>query len=236
MEKLERSDALLALGKRLVKALRSDEDFLSDWMAHLIAERMQAVEVSTGAERQAAEGACAQEIMRLWQHRYSAPNGVNPLANLVPLARTMESLDPGEHRFRYAVRVFGLASDGEKQDTTSWLECAMHADRAARDVIRFALSQAAEEISEDEDFNSALNEAIDAHLDVSLEVRMIGLIDRGRTQQDEAKERDAAVRAQAARLEDFARAVSQVATELRSTCTTPEDLDTTAQPLPDENL
>jgi len=235
MEKLERSEALLAMGKRLVKALRSDEDLLSDWMAHLIAERMQAVEASTGAERQAAEQACAQEIMRLWQHRYNVPDGVNPLAKLVPLARTMESLEPGEHRFRYAARVFGLASGGEKEGRTGWLEFAMHADRAARDVIRFALSQAAEEVIEDEDFKNALNEAIGAQLDVTLEVRLIELIDRGRTEQDVVKLRDEAVRAQAARLEVFAKMVSQVAADLRSTCTTPEDLDT-ARSLPDESL
>lgn len=234
MEKLERSEALLAMGKRLVKALRSDKDLLSDWMAHLIAERMQAVEASTGAERQAAEEACAQEIMRLWQHRYNAPDGVNPLANLVPLARTMESLQPGEHRFRYAARVFGLAGGGEKKGPTGWLEFAMHADRAARDVIRFALSQAAEEVTEDEDFKNALTEAIGAQLDVTVEVRLIEMIDRGRTEQDVVRVRDEAVRAQARRLEVFAKMVSQVAVDLRSTCTTPEDLDT--RPLPDESL
>lgn len=173
--------------------------------------------------------------MRLWQHRYNAPDGVNPLANLMPLARTMESLDPDEHRFRYAASVLGLGSDREKQGPTGWLEFAMQADRAARDVIRFALSQAAEEVAEDEGFKNALNEAIGAQLDVTLEMRLIGLIDRGRTQQDVAGERDKAVRAQAARLEDFARTVSQVAEDLRRTCTAPEDLDA-AGPLPDENL
>jgi len=235
MEKLERSEALLALGKRLVTALRSDEDLLSDWMAHLIAERMQAVDASTGAERQAAEEACAQEIMRLWQHRYNAPDGANPLANLVSLARTLESLEPGEHRFRYAARVFGIAGSGEKRDPMGWLEFAMHADRAARDVIRFALSHYAAGVTEDEDFKNALAEAIGAQMDVTLEVRLIEMINRGRTEQDVVKGRDEAVRAEAARLEVFAKVVSQVAADLRSTCTTPEVLDT-ARPLPDESL
>ncbi len=223
MEKLERSDALLALGKRLVNSLRSDEDLLSDWMAHLIAERMLVVKTSTGAERQAAEEACAQEIMLLWEHRYNAPDGVNPLANLAPLARTIASLEPGEHRFRYAERVFSLARDREKKAPTDWLEFALHADRAARDVIRFALSKAAEEVTDDEDFHTALNEAIGAQLDVTLEVRLIELIGRDRTLQDVVKVRDEAVREQATRLEDFARMVSQVAADLRSTCKTPED-------------
>jgi hypothetical protein len=235
MEKLERSEALLAMGKRLVQALRSEEDLFSDWMAHLIAERMIAVEASAGAERHAAEQACAQEILRLWQHRYNAPDGVNPLANLVPLARTMESLKPGERRFRYATRVFGLVSGGEKEGRNGWLEFAMHADRAARDVIRFALSQAAEEVIEDVDFKNALNEAIGAQLDVTPEVRLIELIDRGRTEQDAVKVHDETVRAQAARLEVFAKMVSQVAADLYSTCTTPEDPDTERR-LPDESL
>ena len=235
MEKLERSEALLALGKRLVKSLRSDEDLISDWMAHLIAERMHAVEASTGAERQAAEAACAEEIMRLWQHRYSAPEGGNPLANLLPLARTIESLDPNEHHFRYAANVLGLGSDQEKPCPTGWLEFAMHADRAARDVIRFALNQAAEEVTEDEGFKNALNEAIGAQLDVTLELQVIGLIDHGQLEPDLVRERDEATRAQAARLEAFARAISRVATELRRTCTTPEDLESAEHPA-DEKL
>lgn len=231
MEKLERSDALLALGKRLVKALRSDEDLLSDWMAHLIAERMQVVEASTGAERQAAEEACAQEIMRLWQHRYSAPDAVNPLANLMPLARTMESLAPGEHRFRYGEGVFSLARDGEKKAPMGWLEFAVHADRAARDVIRFALSRAAQEVTDDEDFKNALNEAIGAQLDVTLEVRLIELIDRDQTQQDLVKVRDETLLARATRLEAFARMLSQVAADMRRTCITPENPSTVRPPI-----
>jgi hypothetical protein len=230
MEKLERSKALLAMGKRLVTALRSDDDLISDWMAHLIAERMQAAEASTGAERQAAEQACAQEIMRLWEHRYMAPEGVNPLGDFVPLARAIESLEPGERRFRYAGNVLSLANDDTEEGCTNWLEFAKKADHAARDVIRFALNRAADEITADEELQKALSEAIDAQLDVNLEILLIQSIRRGGIEEEVVDVRDKVTRAQAARLEAFASMVSQVARDLRNTCTTPEDMDSDRLP------
>lgn len=220
MEKLERSEALLALGKRLVKALSSDEDLISDWMAHLIAERMQAVEVANPAERQAAQEACAREIARLWQHRYTAPAGVNALADLLPLARTIESLQPGEHRFRYAAHVLGLAAAEQGESRSSWLDFAIQADRTARDVIRFALHQAAAEITEDGDFKRALNEALGAEMQVTVELQLIELLAEHRGEQDASRPRDEAARAEAARLEAFAGTAMRVAADLRGSCTT----------------
>lgn len=224
MEKLERSEALLTLGKRLVGALSSDEDLISDWMAHLIAERMQTVAAATsGEERQAAQEVCAREIARLWQHRYIAPVGVNPLADIVPLARTIESLQPGEHRFRYSADVLSRAVQEDGHVQSAWLSFARQADSAARDVIRFALNQAAAEITGNEDFTRALNEAIDAQLDVSLEVRLIELVGMHASEQDAAKEHDDEVRREATRLEAFAQTVLAVAADLRRSCTTVEE-------------
>ncbi|WP_157267974.1 hypothetical protein [Azohydromonas aeria] len=230
MEKLERSEALLALGKRLVKTLSSDEDLISDWMAHLIAERMQAVEAASPDQRPAAQEACAREIVRLWQHRYTAPAGVNALADLLPLAQTIESLQPGEHRFRYAARVLGLAANEKGESRSGWLDFAMQADRTARDVIRFALHQAAAEVTDDGDFKRALNEALGAEMQVTFELQLIELLGQHRGEQAASQQRDDAARADAARLEAFAAAAMQVAADLRSSCTADPDPHPAARP------
>jgi hypothetical protein len=100
MESLERSKAVITLGKRLVASLVEENDLTAEWMAHLIAERMDAVEWAPLAEKAAAEEACAHAIYKLWSHRFNAPHGVNLLHQAEPIARALASLDPERKEFR----------------------------------------------------------------------------------------------------------------------------------------
>src|SRR5436190_24365351 len=74
------SDAVLALGKKLVAELELDEpaDTLSRWMAHYVAELMQAAEATDAEQRQEIKDRCYTAILELWQHRSELPGGKRP--------------------------------------------------------------------------------------------------------------------------------------------------------------
>lgn len=81
---LNRSRALLELGQRLVAQLRAGDDLLASWMAHYIAEHIEAAENASGEDREPAQGACAKApaqkrepicfaFVRLYALWYAAP-------------------------------------------------------------------------------------------------------------------------------------------------------------------
>jgi hypothetical protein len=82
MESLDRSRAVIELGKRLVVQLKLGDDLLSQWMAHLIAERMDAVEHALPEARTSAQDACAATVFQLWDHRNSLPAHIRPFRAL----------------------------------------------------------------------------------------------------------------------------------------------------------
>lgn len=78
------------------------DDELTQWMAHVQAERIHNVEIAPPEERIAAQNSCADLVFQLWAQRYSLPPRLRPLKKLEPLLRTLDALDATNGpRFRF---------------------------------------------------------------------------------------------------------------------------------------
>ena len=96
MESLDRSKAVIELGKRIVTGLMLGDDVTAQWMAHVVAEKISAAEHASETARDAAVVECMDVILKLWAHRYTLPPYMRPLRDLDPLLRTLNSLGVNE--------------------------------------------------------------------------------------------------------------------------------------------
>jgi len=142
-----RSDAVLALGKALVSELGYDQsvDTLSRWMAHYLAELIEKAESASVDEKAQRLCECFRAVSELWQHRNMLPDGRRPFEDFEPILRALESLDPDDETPRYfrSVRPDEPKSEQE-MEARKWLDLAAGADFSAKMLIRYCLSQAAQ--------------------------------------------------------------------------------------------
>lgn len=227
MESLERSKSVIALGKRLVAALAKDEDLTSEWMAHLIAERMDAVEQAPPDLKSAAEDACVHEILRLWKHRYAAPPRMNPLRDAEPIARALAALDPEGTDFQYNRDALGLAKGEDCKTPNDWLKLALQIDRTAKDLIKFSLQRGAEEAFASPEFKTALSDALGSNAEIDFEVRLVRFVlddDDSDAEEQLARAADAIILKKIARLERLAALSTLMAGQLKQKLSDPSDL------------
>lgn len=220
MESLERSKSVIALGKRIVADLAKDEDLTSEWMAHLIAERMDAVEQAPPDLKAIAEDACVHEILRLWKHRYAGPPRMNPLRDVEPIARTLAALDPEGTDFQYYRDSLGLAKGEDCKTPNDWLKLALQIDRTAKDLIKFSLQMGAEETFASPEFKAAISDALGSNADIDFEVRLVRFVLDEDEDEDDAEEKlaraaDAIMLKKIARIESLATLSSLMAEQLK---------------------
>jgi hypothetical protein len=138
---------LLDFGRALVKQLNLDPgvDTLSRWMAHYIAELIEAAETAKIEDRPANLAKCADAILGLWERRHQLPDGKRPFEDLEPILRALESLDPTNDTPRY-FRSPRMAVDEteESPETRKWLKLIDGLDYSAKILIRYFLTQAAQ--------------------------------------------------------------------------------------------
>src|ERR1035437_5611721 len=130
-----RSEALLALGKRIVEELGPDQevDTLARWMAHYIAELIQAAEAATSEARPARMAECAAAILDLWKHRSHVPHDRRPFEDLEPILNALQSLDPASDRRRYYYQTLQEADEGEdRSEVQQWLRIVDQLDDSAK--------------------------------------------------------------------------------------------------------
>lgn len=141
------SKAVVALGKKLVAELGLDQsaDTLGRWMAHYIAELMQAAETTEPETRPELMDKCCSAILDLWQHRRVLPDGKRPFENIEPILRALENLDPkrGVARYFRSARPQKMEID-DGSEAEKWLELVDHLDYSASLVIQHCLAKAAE--------------------------------------------------------------------------------------------
>ncbi|MBI5436203.1 MAG: hypothetical protein HY937_03740 [Nitrosomonadales bacterium] len=141
------SKDVLVLGRALVEELGPDTDVdtLSRWMAHYIAELIEAAESANDEDRPAKLAMCADAILKLWGHRHQLPNGKRPFEGLEPIIRALESLDPTDNTPRYFHTPRMAAAESEvNTEAKKWLDLADEVDYSARILIRYCLTQAAQ--------------------------------------------------------------------------------------------
>jgi len=214
MESLERSRAVIELGKRLIAQLKLGDDELTQWMAHVLAERIHNAETVPPEGRVAAQNSCAELVFQLWAQRYSLPPRLRPLKMLEPLLGTLDALDvTNGPRFRF---MHQPPADVEvEEDVAKLLGLAVKLDDASRILVQYFLAAAAEEASEES--KPWIQSAVDAEADVTLEVRIIGFVNGGLDRaSDEAKFVREALLDKIQKLETFASAAAAHAAELRA--------------------
>jgi hypothetical protein len=142
MVSFTRSKAVLELGRRLAAQLDADDDLLSSWMAHYVAQLIEAAEKVPVED--AAQEACAKAIMELWRYRATFPERHRPFAELQPIMRTLASLDPtsGDHRYHAQVLREAEVANAD-DDAKRLLKFAVGVDFVARVLIGTAIRSAA---------------------------------------------------------------------------------------------
>lgn len=224
MESLARSKAIIELGKRLAASMAEDEDLTAEWMAHLVAERIHAAEHAPPETRGTAEDACMREILRLWEHRYAAPPRFNLLRDAESVMRTLASLDSKQEEWRLFPEALEVARAEDCKNPNDWLKLALQLDRAARDLIEFAIRSGAEEALASEEFRSALSAAMGSKSDIELEAQVIRFVLDDGTELGEDTELDSSARGFAdkialkkiERLERFAELAQSAVTKLKA--------------------
>ncbi len=214
MESLERSNAVIDLGKRLVTQLKLGDDEPAQWMAHALAERIKDAENAPPEKRITAQSSCAELVFQLWERRYSLPTQLRPLESLVPLLRTLNSLDTTSGpRFRFMQeRPADMKVD---EGVEKKLDLAVKLDDAARILVQYFLATAAEQASEEA--QPWIQSAIEAGADVSLEVHVVKFVDSGLDRSSEsAKMAKEVLNDKIQKLEVFASLAAALAEDLRA--------------------
>lgn len=216
MESLDRSKAVIELGKRIVAGLQLGDDVTAQWMAHLVAEKISAAEDAPETVRDAAVAECVDVIQKLWAHRYTLPPYMRPLRELDPLLRTLNSLGVNEtDELRFFSRPPSSEElEGATEDEKKLFEFAIGIDYAARELLRHALCVAAERSADV--VKPWLDEAVKGSLDAIVELRISRFVAEGLLKSQE-KAKQKAIRDRIDRLEDFAKATLSLAGDMRKT-------------------
>jgi hypothetical protein len=216
MESLDRSKAVVEIGKRIVAGLELGDDVTAQWMAHLVAEKISAAEHASNTARDVAVADCVDVILKLWAHRYTLPPYMRPLRELDPLLLTLKSLGVNEEdglRF-FARPPSSEELEGATEDEKKLFEFAIGIDHVARELIRHALSVAAERSVDV--VKPWLEEASMGSLEATVELRISSFVAEGLLKsQEKAKQQLMLDRIE--RLESFAKAALFLADEMRKT-------------------
>lgn len=207
------------MGKRIVEELGPDQsvDTLARWMAHYVAELIQAAETANGEERQAKMAACASTILDLWKHRGRFPSGMRPFEELDPILRTLDSLDLNADTLRYyRSQIEMIDEDAEGAEGRRWLNIAKSLDYSARVLIGYCLARAAEGALDKSREWVALAEAagVDQGVEFPTVRFLVSEADLRNVDNPDDKERKM-IEDRIARLEVFQEMTSQVVAHLR---------------------
>lgn len=222
MESLDRSKAVIALGKRIVAGLKLGDDVTAQWMAHLVAEKISAAEHASETAQDAVVVECVDVILKLWAHRYTLPPYMRPLRELDPLLRTLNSLGVNEKdQLRFFARPPSSEElDGATEDEKKLFEFAIGIDQVARELIRHALGIAAERSVDV--VKPWLEEAFTGSLEATVELRISRFVAEDLLKGQE-KASQQALLDRIDRLESFANAALFLAGEMRKSL--PQDTE-----------
>jgi hypothetical protein len=216
MESLDRSKAVIELGKRIVAGLELSNDVTAQWMSHLVAEKILTAEQAPEPTKNAATAECVDVILKLWAHRYTLPPYMRPLRELDPLLRTLNSLgvDRADGLRFFARPPNDEELDGATDEEKQLFEFAIGIDHAARELIRYALGAASERSVGQ--VNPWLEEAVKGNLDATVELRIAKFAAEGLLKRHEAANQQAMLD-RIEKLKSFAEVALSLAGEMRKT-------------------
>ncbi|PVW04769.1 hypothetical protein DEA06_08320 [Microbacterium sp. Gd 4-13] len=118
-------------------------DLLSRWMAHYMAERMRALDTLSGNERTSAAQDVADLILRVWAHRAGARRTENPTEVSEQVVRAVARLDD-QAVWQYLDIFADVPGPSRTQtDADSSLRFAESLERETRVLVRALVAQAA---------------------------------------------------------------------------------------------
>lgn len=150
MEKLEVQKKVLNLGKLFVKelGLETSVDTLGRWLAHYLAEKIDAAESAVGEEKTKLEKECFEIILKIWDHRWKMKHENRPYENFAKLFEYLVKLNPEkEESFYYRVPISEkeiIIKESSKSE--EWLNAAAEIDKYARINIDYSLTKAAKSL------------------------------------------------------------------------------------------
>lgn len=142
------SDDVLVLGRKIVDEFKLDEtvDTLGRWMAHHIAKKIKEAENATDEAQVQVESECVDNILEFWAHRNQLPNGKRPFEDFEPIFRTLQNLCTENGNSRYFPELILRTNENNENDKTKqWLNKALKLDDTAKIMIRYCISNAAQE-------------------------------------------------------------------------------------------
>lgn len=91
----------MELGRFIAKQLKADDgvDTLGRWMAHYLAEQLEAASKATGTKKDKLERDVSDLILRIWAQRHSLPGNVSPLASYEKAANVLAAIRSGAGAF-----------------------------------------------------------------------------------------------------------------------------------------
>ena len=201
---------IVSLGNQLVALLHQDgnDDQLSRWMAHYVAEQITFAESATGEAKAAAEKRCYDTILKLWAHRAVLPVHPRPLERFETIFRVLERIDPeSPHGFYH---FFARDEKPEPGSLEARAKFIIDLDAAARVLLQLGLVAAIDEAT-DEKTEKLIRDSVPAESDYDVEAvkRLLDLA--GPPQGNDAEAKQAAqLRAQINTLDRFAEACAGV--------------------------
>ncbi len=213
---LTRSDAVIALGKRLMIVLQAKDDLLGGWMAHHLATLITAAETASPEKRAEACAACSTAVLGIWHHRNTLPPHMRPLGDLEPILATLAALSADPDSFRYHAQTLRSAALAKTEGATKrWLELALGLDYSARMLIGAALRAAAASSKDSaEDWVELARQAVG---DEAPEVVLLHFLDPDSdTQEVEASRQQRNIEDQVRRLRNFAELANAHADHIES--------------------
>ncbi|RGE43364.1 hypothetical protein DZC30_15350 [Comamonas testosteroni] len=96
----------LALGLAIVAELRLDTrgELLQRWMAHHLAETIQAAKLATGTKKTKLERDAVNLVLKLWAHRSALPEPIDPLSGCREAVEMLKRLQPEANPWAYFSR------------------------------------------------------------------------------------------------------------------------------------
>jgi hypothetical protein len=141
----------MRLGEKLMEGLGHSTEkvnLLGRWMAHYLAELLEASKTGPIEAREETKAKAALLIIELWRQRSELPGASRPFREFDAVLRTLSSLDlsPSISRY-YKVWETDAGSKPSKQDAP-WLETMSAVDRGARVIIDYCLSAITDKYAE----------------------------------------------------------------------------------------
>jgi len=142
MENLETQQRVIKLGEKIVNELGLDPgvDTLSKWMAHYVAEKIEAIDSVEESRVDETRRECFDLILNLWHCHGNHPRNKSPFERFEMIYSAIEKIDP-EIQTPYHKGLSSLYTEDDREainsESQKWVNHAIQIDSINREIINF---------------------------------------------------------------------------------------------------